>query len=74
MDNNLEIKKLAKDSKVALWKLADFIGITEFTLSRRLRRPLSVEDAFLYKSIILHIRKEEDGGKTYDQILEDWRK
>lgn len=41
---NLEIRKAASDKKVFLWQVAEQIGVTDFTLSRKLRRELNSED------------------------------
>lgn len=37
---NLDIRALASDSGVFLWEVADALGISEATLTRKLRKPL----------------------------------
>lgn len=43
---NVEIKQRAKEKGVKLWQLAERLGITDSTFSRRLRHELS-EDEFM---------------------------
>ncbi len=52
MLNNEVIKARAKEKKVFLWEVAERIGLSEFTFSRKLRRPLADED---YKEVIRQI-------------------
>ena len=40
---NEKIRKSAKCSGVALWKIAEHIGVSEPTITRWLRSPLSAE-------------------------------
>ena len=37
---NSDIKQTAKSMNVFLWEIAEKVGVTDFTLSRRLRREL----------------------------------
>lgn len=39
-----EIKQLAKNAGVYMWQIAEKLGITDSTFSRKLRRPLSETD------------------------------
>lgn len=41
---NVEIKRRAKEKGVKLWQLAERLGITDSTFSRRLRREFSEEE------------------------------
>ncbi len=41
---NVEIKQRAKEKGVKLWQLAERLGITDSTFSRRLRREFSEEE------------------------------
>lgn len=47
--NNVEIKKLMKDNKVRQWQVAEYIGMNESLLSRKMRHEL---DPNLKKSVI----------------------
>lgn len=42
--NNVKIKATLKQAHMAQWQLADLLGITEWTLSRKLRKELSEEE------------------------------
>lgn len=42
--NNVEIKVTLKQAHMAQWQLADLLGITEWTLSRKLRKELPEEE------------------------------
>ena len=52
---NESLKAFARDKKIPLWKVADSLGVSEFTLIRRLRHELPEEDSFLIKSIIIEL-------------------
>ena len=41
---NLEIRKAATDKNIYLWEVAEQLGCTDFTLSRKLRRELKPDD------------------------------
>lgn len=49
---NEALKTFARRQKIPLWKIADVLGVSEFTLIRRLRHELKEEDRFLIESII----------------------
>ena len=49
---NEQLKSFAREKKIPLWKIADSLGVSEFTLIRRLRHELPAEDRFLIESII----------------------
>jgi hypothetical protein len=38
---NIEIRKAAKGAGVPLWRIAYAMGITDFTMSRKLHKPFS---------------------------------
>lgn len=42
--NNKEIRKALIEANMKQWELAELIGITEWTLSRKLRKELPVEE------------------------------
>ena len=49
---NLDIRQLAKDSNIKLWQIADKLGITDITFSKKLRKELSADEkAEIYKII-----------------------
>lgn len=54
--SNVEIKATLKQAHMAQWQLADLLGITEWTLSRKLRKELSEEEK---ESIIQLIWKHQ---------------
>lgn len=60
MNSNKDLRQAAKAANVRLWQIADALGITDATLSRRLRRELSREE----KQKILEIIKSLEGGST----------
>ena len=49
---NTDIKELAKKSNVKLWQVADRLGLTDITFSKKLRKELSKEEKENIKSII----------------------
>lgn len=51
---NMEIREALKDYRVYQYELADALGITEFTLSRKLRKELPDDE----KQRILRIIKD----------------
>lgn len=57
MENNM-IRTYAKNHGVSLWQLADRLGISENTIGRRLRRPLTKDDEILYIHTIDQIVSE----------------
>lgn len=42
--NNTDIRKYAKTHGVRLWQIADELGISEITMSRKLRYELSEDE------------------------------
>lgn len=38
--NNVDIREMAEKSKVKLWRIADYLGITDGNFSRKLRKEL----------------------------------
>ena len=49
---NREIRQYAKDKHVYLWRIADDLGISEMTLTRRLRKQLTPTEKMKLISII----------------------
>lgn len=55
---NRRIRQLAKNFQVKLWRIADALGITDSTLSRKLRHELSEEETARIIAIINELTKE----------------
>ena len=52
---NKDIKELLKLKKISQWEVAKEMGISEFTLCRRLREPLSDDDLERVNDAIEHL-------------------
>lgn len=59
---NGELKRHAKKSRVAHWELAEFLGISELTLSRRLRHELPEEEKARYIEAVDQIAAQKAVG------------
>lgn len=55
----IEIKQLAKNAGVYMWQIAKKLGITDSTLSRKLRRPLSEADTAKVLAAIEQLTAEQ---------------
>lgn len=49
---NVEIRMALFEANMKQWELAELLGITEFTLSRKLRKELSDEEKNKIKQLI----------------------
>lgn len=58
MKANLEIRAMAKNAGVKLWQIAEHCGISEPTIVRWLRVPLSPERRQMVVDAILALAKE----------------
>lgn len=58
MKANLEIRAMAKNAGVKLWQIADRLGISEPTIVRWLRVPLSPERRQMVVDAIRTLAKE----------------
>lgn len=56
--NNTDIRKYAKTHGVRLWQIADELGISEITMSRKLRYELSENEKQKILEIINELAKE----------------
>ena len=56
--NNAEVRRAARIAGVPLWKVAASIGVSEITLSRWLRLPLSEEKENRILTAISMLEKE----------------
>lgn len=55
---NLELRRTAKANGVALWQIADKLGISEPTMTRRLRSELPENEKQRILDIIKELAKE----------------
>lgn len=60
---NKLIKNEAKEAGVKLWQIADRLGYTDSTFSRKLRKELSKEETLKILSIIKELAKENANDK-----------
>lgn len=56
--NNQDIRQAAGAAGIRLWRIAEAMGIADFTLSRRLRRELPAEEKAKILDIINRLAKE----------------
>ena len=56
---NLQIKLMARGHNIPQWKIAEYLGISEITLSRMLRKELTPEKKEQIKKIIKELSKKE---------------
>ena len=56
--NNTDIRKYAKTHGVRLWQIADELGISEITMSRKLRYELSEDEKQKILEIINELAEE----------------
>ena len=56
--NNVDVRLAAKGAGIPLWQIASKMGISEPTMSRKLREPLSEEDKQQILTIISDLQKE----------------
>ena len=59
---NTDIKLQAAGAGVRLWQIADAIGITDSSFSRKLRRELPAEEKARYMEIIAKLSDEQKGS------------
>ena len=53
--NNLELRKIMKEKKVPMWKIADYLHVHENTISRLFRHELSNEKKEKIYQIIIKL-------------------
>lgn len=58
--NNKELKRFAKERGVFFWQVAIELGISEATMTRKLRVELPDQEESKIKSIIEHLSKAND--------------
>lgn len=59
MLKNLDIRELAKKENVTLWKIANHLGFSDITFSRKLRYELSPEEKTEIRKAIREIKEGE---------------
>lgn len=57
---NREIRTLAKEKNVRLWRVADKLGMTDGNLSRKLRKELPAKEKAEILQIIEQLTKEDE--------------
>lgn len=60
---NVEIRMKAKAANIPLWKIGERLGISENTMTRRLRKPLSSDQKNVIFKVIAEIQQE---GNNYE--------
>ena len=61
IDNNEQIKQLIRKKRLRQWEIADVMNLREETLSRLLRKPLSLDVEERIKAAIEKIEQRESG-------------
>lgn len=56
---NCDVRKWAKDAGIYLWQIADRLGYTDVTFSRKLRHELSVAEKARIKNIVAELSTAE---------------
>ena len=59
---NVEIRESAKAKGVMLWEIADAIGITDATFSRKLRKELSADERSRILEKIEEVARRKKGA------------
>lgn len=59
---NQELRNAAKTAKVPLWRIAEVLGISEPTMTRKLRRELPEKEKQQILGIIEHLAMEESNN------------
>lgn len=55
---NVDVRRTAAGNGVRLWQIADALGISDCSLSRKLRKELSVEEKTTIFAIIRNLSQE----------------
>jgi len=58
---NTDIREEAKKAKIPLWVIAERLGISEYTMIRRLRKELSNTDKSEIRQMMKNIAETERG-------------
>jgi DNA-binding LacI/PurR family transcriptional regulator len=54
--NNIDIRREAEKARIRLFEIADRLGITDSTFSRKLRKELSAEEKQRIRAIIAELK------------------
>lgn len=57
--NNLRIRQAAAQARIKLWEIADALGITDSSLSRKLRKELPDDEQERILAIIQRIKESD---------------
>lgn len=60
--NNIDVRQRVKSAGMKLWQVADALGVSEPTMTRKLRHELDQEEKAQIFRIIDQIAKEENHG------------
>ena len=55
---NVDVRRTAAGNGIRLWQIADALGISDCSLSRKLRKELSVEEKAAVFAIIRNLSQE----------------
>lgn len=58
MKKNLDLRQAIEKSGLYYWQIADALGVSDTTFSKRLRKELSVKEKEEVYDIIKHLRRE----------------
>lgn len=62
--NNSEVRAIAKEHGVRLWEIADKLGISEPTITRKLRRELPADEKQRILAVIDEIAAAKQNKQT----------
>ena len=62
--SNLDVRTIAKENGVRLWEIADKLGISEPTITRKLRRELPADEKQKILAIIDEIAAAKQNKQT----------
>ena len=62
--SNTTIRETAKTNRIPLWRIADVMGISEATLTRKLRHEMSEAESQQMLKLIHGIKEVKPGGST----------
>lgn len=59
---NADLRQRAKKAGVTFWRIADYMGVCEMTISRRFRKEMSEKEKAEMNGIIDSLATQKDGG------------
>lgn len=62
ISTNKELREKMRASGVTFWQIADVLGVSEMTVSRRFRKELLEQDKEKYRKIIDDLAAQKTGG------------